>query len=248
MYAKMKGLILPCEGDTLAEGIAVKQPGLVTSGIVRSMVDDIVLASERDMERALSMLLQIENTVVEGAGAAGLAALLGHPKMFRGRNVGIILTGGNIDTRLLANVMLRDLARSGRLARLSVRLQDRPGALFHVARVFDEQQVNIVEVYHQRVFTTLPAKGLIAEIECETRDAAHLERLLKALDHEGYEVQKVGMSVPVSCLCANRRSGPSRRVSGRPCRFPPTHPVSADPVRKQQRQALVGCFVAVVER
>lgn len=191
MYAKMKGLILPCEGDTLAEGIAVKQPGLVTSGIVRSLVDDIVLVNERDMETALSMLLQIEKTVVEGAGAAGLAALLGHPKLIRGRNVGVILTGGNIDTRLLANVLLRDLARSGRLARLSIRLQDRPGALFHVARVFDEQQVNIVEVYHQRVFTTLPAKGLIAEIECETRDAAHLERLLKALNHEGYEVQTV---------------------------------------------------------
>lgn len=191
MYARMKGLILPCEGDTLAEGIAVKQPGTVTSGIVRSLVDDIVLVNERDMETALSMLLQIEKTVVEGAGAAGLAALLGHPKLIRGRNVGVILTGGNIDTRLLANVLLRDLARSGRLARLSIRLQDRPGALFHVARVFDEQQVNIVEVYHQRVFTTLPAKGLIAEIECETRDAAHLERLLKALSHEGYEVQTV---------------------------------------------------------
>lgn len=191
MYAKMKGLILPCDGDTLAEGIAVKQPGTVTSGIVRSLVDDIVLVAERELETAVSTLLQIEKTVVEGAGAAGLAALLAHPKLVRGRNVGIILTGGNIDTRLLANVLLRDLARSGRLARLSIRLQDRPGALFHVARVFDEQQVNIVEVYHQRVFTTLPAKGLIAEIECETRDAAHLERLLKALNHEGYEVETV---------------------------------------------------------
>ncbi|ABQ68753.1 threonine ammonia-lyase [Rhizorhabdus wittichii] len=191
MYAKMKGLILPCDGDTLAEGIAVKQPGTVTSGIVRSLVDDIVLVAERELETAVSTLLQIEKTVVEGAGAAGLAALLAHPKLVRGRNVGIILTGGNIDTRLLANVLLRDLARSGRLARLSIRLQDRPGALFHVARVFDEQQVNIVEVYHQRVFTTLPAKGLIAEIECETRDAAHLERLLKALNHEGYEVKTV---------------------------------------------------------
>ncbi|RYD90494.1 MAG: threonine ammonia-lyase, partial [Sphingomonadales bacterium] len=177
MYAKMKGLMLPCDGDTLAEGIAVKQPGAITSGIVRALVDDIVLVAERELETALSMLLQIEKTVVEGAGAAGLAALLAHPKKFRGRNIGIILTGGNIDTRLLANVLLRDLARSGRLARLSIRLQDRPGALFHVARVFDEQQVNIVEVYHQRVFTTLPAKGLITDIECETRDRAHLERL-----------------------------------------------------------------------
>lgn len=191
MYAQMKGVSLPCEGDTLAEGIAVKQPGAITSEIVRATVDDIVLVAERDLETALSMLLQIEKTVVEGGGAAGLAALLAHPDRFRGRNIGIILSGGNIDTRLLANVLLRDLARSGRLARLRIRLQDRPGALFHVARVFDEQQVNIVEVYHQRVFTTLPAKGLIADIECETRDAAHLERLLQALRTEGYEVTPI---------------------------------------------------------
>ncbi|KRB82554.1 threonine dehydratase [Sphingomonas sp. Root710] len=191
MYAKMKGLMLPCDGDTLAEGIAVKQPGVLTAEIVRALVDDIVLVAERDLETAVSMLLQIEKTVAEGAGAAGLAALLAHPQKFRGRNVGVILCGGNIDTRLLANVLLRDLARLGRLARLRVRLQDRPGALFHVARVFDEQQVNIVEVYHQRVFTTLPAKGLIAEIECETRGAEHLERLLKALRAEGYDVTPI---------------------------------------------------------
>lgn len=191
MYAQMKGVTLPCEGDTLAEGIAVKQPGALTSKIVKALVDDIVLVAERDLETSVSMLLQIEKTVVEGAGAAGLAALLAHPERFKGRNVGIILCGGNIDTRLLANVLLRDLARSGRLARLRIRLQDRPGALFHVARVFDEQQVNIVEVYHQRVFTTLPAKGLIADIECETRDAQHLDRLLQALRKEGYEVTPI---------------------------------------------------------
>lgn len=191
MYAKMKGLMLPCDGDTLAEGIAVKHPGTITAGIVRALVDDIVLVAERELETAVSMLLQIEKTVVEGAGAAGLAALLAHPKMFRGRTIGVILCGGNIDTRLLANVLMRDLARLGRLARLSIRLQDRPGALFHVARVFDEQQVNIVEVYHQRVFTTLPAKGLIAEIECETRGVEHLQRLLKALRDEGYDVTPI---------------------------------------------------------
>ncbi len=127
-------------------------------------------SANANLERAVSLLLQIEKTVVEGAGAAGLAALLANPEKFAGRKVGIVLCGGNIDTRLLANVLLRDLARSGRLARLRIRLQDRPGALYHVAKVFDEQQVNIIEVYHQRVFTTLPAKGLVTEIECETRD------------------------------------------------------------------------------
>src|SRR3546814_597667 len=170
MYANVRGEDLPCEGDTLAEGIAVKQPGELTRKFVQALADDIVLVSERYLEQAVSLLLQIEKTVVEGAGAAGLAALLAHKEQFQGRTVGLILCGGNIDTRLLANVLLRDLARSGRLARLRIRLQDRPGALFHVARIFDEQQVNIIEVYHQRVFTSLPAKGLITDIECETRE------------------------------------------------------------------------------
>ena len=194
MYARLKGVDMPCEGDTLAEGIAVKEPGALTSAIVRELVDEILLVGERDLERAVSLLLQIEKTVAEGAGAAGLAALLAHPERFAGRTVGVILCGGNIDTRLLANVLLRDLARSGRLARLRIRLQDRPGALFNVARVFDEQSVNIIEVSHQRIFTTLPAKGLITDIECETRDRAHLDRLVEALIREGYEVAPVELA------------------------------------------------------
>ena len=194
MYARLKHLDLPCEGDTLAEGIAVKQPGVLTSAMVEALADDIVLVAERHLEKAVALLLQIEKTVVEGAGAAGLAALLAHPEAFAGRKVGIVLCGGNIDTRLLANVLLRDLARSGRLARLRVRLQDRPGALFNVARIFDEQQVNIIEIYHQRVFTTLPAKGLITDIECETRDRAHLDRLIDALRAGGYEVSLVELA------------------------------------------------------
>jgi threonine dehydratase len=194
MFALMNGEDLPAEGETLAEGIAVKHPGAITREIVRQVADDIVLVSERELERAVSLLLQIEKTVVEGAGAAGLAALLAHPERFTGRNVGIVLCGGNIDTRLLANVLLRDAVRSGRLARLRIRLQDRPGALFHVAQVFHEQGVNIVEVYHQRVFTSLPAKGLITDIECETRGPEHLERLIVALRGAGYEVNPVELA------------------------------------------------------
>ncbi|HET8611468.1 MAG TPA: pyridoxal-phosphate dependent enzyme, partial [Sphingomonas sp.] len=194
MYATLKGVDLPCEGDTLAEGIAVKQPGKITRELVRRLVDEILLVSERDLEMAVSLLLQIEKTVVEGAGAAGLAALLAHPKRFAGRHVGVVLCGGNIDTRLLANVLLRELVRSGRLARLRIRLQDRPGALFNVAKVFDDQHVNIIEVYHQRVFTTLPAKGLITDIECETRDRDHLERLMRALTDNGFEVSPVELA------------------------------------------------------
>ena len=194
MYSLLNNLDMPCEGDTLAEGIAVKYPGMITRDMVRALADEIVLVSERDLEKSVSLLLQIEKTVVEGAGAAGLAALLAHPERFKGKTVGIILCGGNIDTRLLANVLLRDLARSGRLARLRIRLQDRPGALFHVAQVFHEQAVNIIEVYHQRVFTTLPAKGLITDIECETRGPEHLARLIAALRDAGYEVSPVELA------------------------------------------------------
>jgi threonine dehydratase len=194
MYNRIKGTQYPCAGDTLAEGIAVKEPGGITSAMVRELVDDIVLVSERSLEHSLSLLLQIEKSVVEGAGAAGLAALLDHPERFKGKTVGIVLSGGNIDTRLLANVLLRDLARSGRLARLRIKLQDQPGALFNVARIFNEQRVNIIEVYHQRVFTTLPAKGLITDIECEARDRAHLDRLIAALKHAGYEVSQTELA------------------------------------------------------
>jgi threonine dehydratase len=191
MHALMNNRETICDGDTLAEGIAVKTPGVLTAQVVRALVDDIVLVGERDLEHAVSLLLTIEKTVVEGAGAAGLAALLAHPRRFRGAKVGLVLCGGNIDTRLLANVLLRELARAGRLARLRIRLKDRPGQLFEVARIFDQQQVNILEVYHQRVFTNLPAKGLIADIECETRDRDHLDRLVEALRAAAYDVRMI---------------------------------------------------------
>lgn len=194
MYNRINGTQYPCAGDTLAEGIAVKEPGAITSTMVRQLVDEILLVSERSLEHAVSLLLQIEKSVVEGAGAAGLAALLDHPERFAGRTVGIVLCGGNIDTRLLANVLLRDLARSGRLARLRIKLQDQPGALFNVARIFHEQRVNIIEVYHQRVFTSLPAKGLITDIECEARDRDHLDRLIAALKAADYEVSPVELA------------------------------------------------------
>jgi threonine dehydratase len=191
MKATLMGEPVVADGDTLAEGIAVKTPGTHTVPVVRKLVSDVLLVGERDLERAVSMLLAIEKTVVEGAGAAGLAALLAHPRRFRGRNVGLVLCGGNIDTRLLANVLLRDLARSGRLARLRIRLKDRPGQLYGVARIFDQQQVNILEVSHHRIFTNLPAKGLMTEIECETRGGDHLDRLIEALRGAGYEVNRV---------------------------------------------------------
>jgi threonine dehydratase len=191
MYCRITGNELPSSGDTIAEGIAVKAPGTVTSGILERIVDEILLVPERDIETAVSLFLQIEKIVAEGAGAAGLAALLRHPERLKGRNVGLIVTGGNIDTRLLATVLLRDLARAGRLARLRIQLQDRPGALFSVMKLFEKHQINIIEIYHQRLFTTLPAKGLYTDIECEARDAAHLKRLIGDIEAHGFNVHPV---------------------------------------------------------
>lgn len=194
MYAKIKGEERDCGGDTLAEGIAVKKPGTFTSKVIAERVDDILLVGEPALEKAVSLLLQIEKTVVEGAGAAGLAAVMSNKERFAGKKVGLVLCGGNIDTRLLANVLLRDLARQGRLARLRVTLQDRPGALFKVMRLFDAHNVNIIEIYHQRIFTTLPAKGLITDIECEARDAQQVERLVEALRIARYQVEVVELN------------------------------------------------------
>ncbi len=194
MYAKLNGEQMPCEGDTLAEGIAVQVPGEFTSKVVEKLVDEILLVSEPQLETAVSLLLQIEKTVVEGAGAAGLAAIMANKEKFAGKNIGVVLCGGNIDPRLLANVLLRDLARSGRLARLRVTLQDRPGALFKVMRLFDAHHVNIIEIYHQRIFTTLPAKGLITDIECEARDAQQLQGLVEGLKAAGYAVEQVELN------------------------------------------------------
>ncbi len=191
MFNLLKGESRPVGGDTLAEGIAVFEPGHFTSAVLGELLDDFVLVGEHQIESAVAMLLQIEKTVVEGAGAAGLAAVLAYPELFRGRKVGVVLSGGNIDTRLLANVLLRDLARSGRLARLRLVLQDRPGSLLRVAQVFYRYNVNIIEIVHQRVFTHLPAKGLATEIECEARDSDQLDALVAALRSEGFEVSQV---------------------------------------------------------
>ncbi|MBW3167618.1 threonine ammonia-lyase [Qipengyuania flava] len=189
MYSAVTGDERPCGGDTLAEGIAVKAPGQFTRQIIAELVDEVLLVKEPKLEHSVSLLLQIEKTVVEGAGAAGLAAVLSNPERFAGKTIGLVLCGGNIDTRLLANVLLRDLARSGRLARLQIVLQDRPGALFRVMSEFHAHNVNIIEIYHQRIFTTLPAKGLTAEIECEARDGEQIDRLVDNLRAKGYSVE-----------------------------------------------------------
>ena len=188
MYNAIKGESLPMRGDTLAEGIAVKAPGQITGPIVRRLVDDILLVSESQIENAMSLLINIEKTVVEGAAAVGLAAVCAHRDRFKGRTVGIVLTGGNIDTRLLASVLTRELAREGRLSQLAIDLADRPGQLAKVANLLGEAGANIVEVYHQRTFSDLPAKGALLELVIETRDRLHLEETVARLKAAGLEV------------------------------------------------------------
>lgn len=188
MYNLIKGKELPMRGDTLAEGIAVKAPGRITSEIVRALVDDIVLVSEPQIEQAVSLFIGIEKTVAEGAGAAGLAAVLADEARFSDRAVGLVLSGGNIDTRLLSSVLTRQLAREGRLTQLRFDIADRPGQLGTVVAILGKMGANIVEVSHQRIFTDLPAKAVLLEVVIETRDRAHLDATIAALKAANIDV------------------------------------------------------------
>jgi len=194
LYPSMKcaidGCNLPLGGDTLAEGIAVKQPGELTSRILKDHANDVVLVPERELERAVAMLVGIEKTVVEGAGAAGLAAILSQRERFRGRKVATILCGGNIDTHLLANVLVRDLVREGRIARLRVAVQDQPGALAAITAKVYEAGANIIEIRHSRIFTALPAKDTVIEVECEARDAKTIDDVVARLEAAGFSVDR----------------------------------------------------------
>jgi len=180
-------------GDTLAEGIAVKEPGALTSRILKELLDDIVLVAERDLERAVAMLVGIEKSVVEGAGAAGLAAILADPGRYAGKKVATILCGGNIDTHLLANVLVRDLVRQGRIARLRVAVQDRPGALAAITEKVFEAGANIIEVNHSRIFTRLPAKDTVIEVECEAKDPAAIDDVVRLLEEAGFTVERASL-------------------------------------------------------
>lgn len=188
MLNAVKKSSLPVGGDTLAEGIAVTTPGERTRTIIEALVDDILLVSEADIERAVALLINIEKTVVEGAGAAGLAALIAAKRLYRGHKIGLVLCGGNIDTRLLASVLTREMAREGRLSRLSIDLPDRPGQLARVSGIIGGVGANVLEVYHQRIFTDVPAKGTELNLVIETRDRAHLEQVVSGLKAGGYPV------------------------------------------------------------
>jgi threonine dehydratase len=191
MKCAIQGCHMPLGGDTLAEGIAVKQPGELTSRILKDLANDVVLVPERELERAVAMLVGIEKTVVEGAGAAGLAAMLADRQRFAGKKVATLLCGGNIDTHLLANVLVRDLVRQGRIARLRVAAHDQPGALAAITRQVFEAGANIIEVKHSRIFTRLPAKDTVIEVECEARDPETIDDVVVRLERAGFSVERV---------------------------------------------------------
>lgn len=190
MYDAVKHADLPIGGTTIAEGIAVPRAGALTAPIIAALVDDEVLVNEETIEDAINLLLDIEKTVAEGAGAAGLAAVLADPPRFAGRRVGIVLTGGNIDPRVLAAVVMHGLVRSGRLSRITVAVTDVPGALAGLATIIGEQGGNIVEVAHQRMFSDLSAKITEIEVAMEARDRQHTERIVEALARAGHQVKR----------------------------------------------------------
>ena len=189
MVNAVKGTQHPQGASTIAEGIAVGQPGRITREIVARLVDDLVLVDEGDIEQAVLMLLEIEKTVVEGAGAAGLAALLKEPARYAGRKVGLVLCGGNIDPMLLAAILERGMVRAGRLARIRVGARDAPGVLARITAVVAQAGANIDEVHHQRAFSTLSAQNVEVELVLQTRNPAHVGDVIAALQAAGFDAR-----------------------------------------------------------
>jgi threonine dehydratase len=182
----LHGTDLPCGGPTLAEGIAVRNVGKLTLPIVHELVAEIVLVDEVHLERAVNSYLTLQKTMAEGAGAAGLAAMLSKPERFRGRKVGLILCGGNIDPRILASVMVRELEREDRIVSFRLTIPDRPGVLGQIATRLGQLGANILAVDHRRLFLDVPAKGAKLDVTIETRDQEHGIRIFRALEAEGY--------------------------------------------------------------
>ena len=184
MHQRLNNLPVECGGDTIAEGIAVKDVGSIALGIIRKLVEEVLVVPEETIERAVVALMEIEKTVAEGAGAAGLAALLEHPQRFAGQRVGILVSGGNIDSRVLASVLMRGLVRDGRLVRLRVTMPDVSGSLAKVAAAIADAGGNIVEIQHQRIFGTSSVRSPEVEFLVETRDRAHTDALVRALEEK----------------------------------------------------------------
>ncbi len=184
-----KGDSKPIGGPTLAEGIAVKNVGKLTLPVVRELVSDIVLVEEAQIERAVNAYLTLQKTMAEGAGAAGLAALLATPERFNNKRVGLILTGGNIDPRILSSIMVRELERASQIVAFRLTIPDRPGVLGQIATRLGELGANILQAEHSRLFLDVPAKGARLDVTVETRDPAHAQDILQSLSAEGFSVR-----------------------------------------------------------
>jgi threonine dehydratase len=191
MFNAIKGTTHAQGASTIAEGIAVGTPGTLPREIIRSLVDDMLLVGEGDIEQAIVMLLEIEKTLVEGAGAAGLAAVLKYPELFKGHKVGLVLCGGNIDPLLLSSIIERGMVRAGRLARIRIGARDVPGSLARITAVVSEAGANINEVQHQRAFTLLAAQNVDIELVIQARGHEHVAQVLAALKAQGFEAQVV---------------------------------------------------------
>jgi len=198
MWNALRGEQLPLGGSSLAEGIAVKNVGTLTLPVIRELVPEIVLVDEAHIERAVNAYLTLQKTMAEGAGAAGLAAMLARPDLFRGRRVGLILCGGNIDPRILASVMVRELQRTERIVSFRLSIPDRPGVLGQIATRLGQLDANILEVYHHRLFLDVPAKGAKVDVTFETRNRAHGEEIHAALETDGFRPQRIdaAMTMP----------------------------------------------------
>jgi len=188
MHQRLNNLPVECGGDTIAEGIAVKDVGNIAFGIIQQLVKEVLVVKEETIERAVVALIEIEKTVAEGAGGAALGALLEHPARFAGKRIGLPISGGNIDSRVLASVLMRGLVRDARLVRLRVTMPDISGSLAKVAGLIADGGGNIVEVQHQRVFSTASAKSTEIEFLIETRDREHTEALIARLESNGVRV------------------------------------------------------------
>ena len=191
VWNEIAGEHLPIGGPTLAEGIAVENVGRLTLPVIRELVAEIVLVNEAQLERAVNAYLTLQKTMAEGAGAAGLAALLAKPDRFRGKRVGLILCGGNIDPRILASIMVRELERETRIVSFRLTIPDRPGVLGTIATRLGDLGANILAVDHRRLFLDVPAKGAKLDVTIETRDAAHAEDIVAALAVDGYRPVRI---------------------------------------------------------
>ena len=192
MYQALQGMPVTSGGRTVADGIAVKTPGELTMPVVRELVSDIFLTSEDQLEHGVQMLLEIEKSVAEGSGAAPLAALLAHSDRFAGRKVCLILTGGNIDSRILSAVIERGLVRDGRMVRLRIAIPDAPGTLAKISGIIGHADANIIEVYHQRAFSSLPVKQADLDVILETLDRDHVVDVIGRLTAAGFLVRELG--------------------------------------------------------